>query len=204
MSEQNQQDEAFNNLLARHNNDAAAAARELFSQNYRLREQRRQLESQNANLLAQVPDDDSVVIPRADNEVFQALRELGELEQVREQLTAGQQAIEERNQLQRREAIRQTLPSDYHAEAVLELLPADASLARDGENIVIQQGDTRTPLEDWEKQVSEQKPYIMLRRTAAEPQTTFAKQAPKANSTANQSKLLLNHADRNFGGNKRG
>lgn len=203
MSEQNQQDEAFNNLLARHNNDAAAAARELFSQNYRLREQRRQLESQNANLLAQVPDDDSVVVPRQDNEVFQQLRELGEPEQVLEQLTAGQQAIEERNQLQRREAIRQNLPADYHAEAVLELLPADASLARDGDNIVIQQGDNRTPLEDWEKQVTEQKPYIMLRRTSEELQRTFATQAPKDKSAANQSKLLLNHADRNFGG-KRG
>jgi hypothetical protein len=191
-------------LLEKHNGSWEKVAETLYGENYQTRERRRQVESELAELKGKVPDGDSVVISADDNKLLQQLKEFGEPEQIKAQLDSAQKAISERDELVRRETVRAMLPQGFHSDAVLELLPSDATLEKDGDEIVVRKGDEKQPLEQWADSMQQQKPYILLRAQETDTRPTFTKQAPRQEDggTSQLSKLFNKERDRRFGGNR--
>jgi hypothetical protein len=72
--------QAFQNLLARQNNDGLALARLLFQENYQGREERRQLQQQLQEAQTRALQAGHVAVPQADAEALAAYRALGTLE----------------------------------------------------------------------------------------------------------------------------
>lgn len=191
-------------LLEKHDNSWEKTAETLYNENYQTRERRRQVESELAELRALIPDDDSVVISADDNKLLQELKNFGEPEQIKAQLDSAQKAISERDELVRRETVRAMLPQGFHSDAVLELLPSEATLEKDGDEIVVKQGDEKVALEQWADTMQAQKPYIMLRTQDSDSRTKFTKQPPRQddNGTSALGKLFDKERDRRFGGNR--
>ena len=191
-------------LLEKHNGSWEDTAKTLFNENFQTRERRRQVEAELAEAKALVPDGDSVVISAEDNKLLRELKDFGAPEEIKQQLNAAQQAIHERDELQRRETVRAMVPQDFHSDAVLELLPRDATLEKDGDEVVVKQGDDKQPLEQWAESMQEQKPYILLRTQKTDTRPKFTKQAPRQedDGTSQLGKLFDKERDRRFGGNR--
>lgn len=129
----------------------------LESDNFNLREKRRELDRTVETLQGKVPADGHVVVPAAEAEALKAYRELGKAEELKSQLETGRTAAQEAAKLKRRQSIRDAAGKEFNAKALERFLPVDANLAQEGEGDgkawVVKQGDTTKPLADLVKEL---------------------------------------------------
>ncbi len=201
MPKEETNDQGLLNLKAKHSDSWEDTAKALYDEAFHTRERRRQLETELAELKAKLPTEDGVVITDEENQLLQQLKQLGSLDEINEKLEAATKAIEERDSLQRRENVRELLPRDFYAEAVLDLLPKEATLVKEGDAVVVQEGDTKTPLDEWADAVQADKHYITLRAADEDGSTKFVRQSRKKDDNPQElKKLAKQHANKRFGG----
>lgn len=98
--------ESFERLLERHNNDGINLARELFRENYQLREDRRDLNARVEKLQGRLPDEDAVVLAGDDAATWQQYQELGTPEEIGQSLEQAEADREARVRLERETTLR--------------------------------------------------------------------------------------------------
>jgi hypothetical protein len=113
--------EGFKRLLDKHNNDALQIARQLYDDNYREREQNRQLKQQLADLQGKVPSNGSVVLSADDAKALEAYRALGGVDDLKTSIT--NLATMRKNEL-----LREAAEAHKFKPQVLQRLAADLDI----------------------------------------------------------------------------
>ena len=181
------QDEGLRNLLNRHNNDWAAMAGNLYTENHKLREKNREHRAELEALKAQVPGDDALVLTGEDRKRFEAYQELGSPDDIRKERERSEQ---ERTQMaaEKRQVMldKAALQDNLSAESLAKLLREeriDAQRVKDGDKeatrYVVLQGekDEAVPLMDYIRSEYGDKVASALSNEERESATHVARQA---------------------------
>lgn len=138
--------EGLRNMLAKHNNDWAIVASELYTQTAKLREDRRDLRSQIATLEGKLPKDTDLVLSGDDKALYERFKALGTPDEIQTKLDAA--VTLERSLIVNRLATKHSLKESVLAK----LLPADAEIVVVGEGdaavFQIKQGDKSQTVDD--------------------------------------------------------
>ena len=145
-------------ILDRHGSDAIKLAERLATRegdNYQLREERRQLREQLAQLQGKLPADGAVVLAGDDATAWEAYRALGKLDELQAALSERETTKSELTTLKRDLELRDVAQIANYKIAVLKQLAGDAQFAikeADGKkSIVVKDGEKETPLADYAK-----------------------------------------------------
>ncbi len=112
---------AFEQLLAKNNNDSVALASRLWQENYDLREKNRQLATK-------VPGEDAVVITKDDAKALKAYRDLGEPKDVKEELATGRASTTELTGIRKADAYKAVAEANGYEPKVFTKLATNEGL----------------------------------------------------------------------------
>lgn len=139
-------EEQLKGLLAKHNNDWAAVAGQLFKDNYDLREQRRNLRTELKTAQEQVPEG-AVVLSGSDLETYEAWKALGDSPAKVAESLGELTSLRRDSQVSQLAAAHKLKPA-----AVKKLLAADAEIVVKGEGdkrqFAVKHGGKETSVDD--------------------------------------------------------
>src|SRR5690348_6795389 len=99
--------QAFQNRLNKLNGDAMAFATQLFDENYRLREDKRQLNEQLTTAQGKVPADGALVLTGDEAKAFEAYKALGTPKELKDRIDAYPTLEDENKGLKLRDSLRE-------------------------------------------------------------------------------------------------
>lgn len=88
-------EEGLRNLLQRHNNDWAALAAELYSQTFKLRDDRRDARARITELEKQIPGEDALVLKGEDRTMYESYKALGKPDEIKQRFDAAARSVRE-------------------------------------------------------------------------------------------------------------
>ena len=113
------------NLIQKHNNDPQQAIGQLYGENYRQRDQIRQLKDQVQHLTSQVPAEGSAVLTAEEAALVAKYQELGEVEELARLLQQRGEFETENTTLKRAMTMRDVVEATNYKRSVLEQIGGD-------------------------------------------------------------------------------
>lgn len=180
--------ESFQNKLTSYNNDAMVMARQLFSEAYQLREDKRKLKAKVEELQGKQPAADAVVLSADEAKTWAAIKELNlSADDIKQRLQSSSDTATELAALKRKDVIREAADLEgYKANVLGEVIAADLAVEfkeveRDGKNrrtafVKVKENgaDKELPLSEYLE--SNKKDFLPALRVEQKQETRFIRQ----------------------------
>lgn len=147
-------------LIARHNNDLMRVIDHLYGDNFSLREKNRTLKEQVKDLEGKTPKDGTVILSKAEADLLESYKALGEPDTLKTALSERDQVKGELGTLRKESVLRDVAEAAGFKLPVLKTLAGDLDfeikeVEKDGKKVrtpFVKNGDSEKPLSDYAKE----------------------------------------------------